>query len=259
MKKTIALSLSVIAMLVSACAPRTTPTTMVPTEMPTVVEETPTVMDEETPTAVGISSPTPTDIVPTLTVSAADQKQYTNSTFNFGFSYPADWYGPDEYVSDNVLRVAVGSDVVYPYGEVPAMQPTIVNSYQVVLQYTKNNQNSLPNETYDQLANLQDGESQEDGRNLTTRVRALQLGRFDGFEYITTLSETAQTEHFYMRQVLLVDKVTNDVITVMGQPNNVEVTDPATWRDVYMQIDQYYWEIFQSIVESITAEPSATG
>lgn len=258
MKKTIALSISMIALLISACAPRATPATDIPTQLPTVVDEIPTMIDE-TPTSVAIPSPTITDVVPTLTLPAKDQKQYMNSTFNFGFSYPADWFGPDEYISDNTLRVAVGSDVVYPYGEVPEKPSTVTNSYLVVIQYTKNNQNSLPNETYEQLANLEDGESQDDGRNLTTRVRAVQLGRFDGFEYLTTLSETAQTEHFYMRQVLLIDKVTNDVITVMGQPNNVEVTDPAAWRDVYMQIDQDNWEIFQSIVESINVEPSATG
>jgi hypothetical protein len=250
MKKTIYIPLILIVLALSACAPQPTaaPTPSSVHELPTMPEIPDFAATETlTPVATGLVTSTPT--------AATEQKQYTNSAFKFGFKYPSSWFGPDEYISDNTLRIAVGSDVVFPYGEGPETPSAVKNSYLVVVQYTKN---SLPDnpayKTYQALTKLQDGESLSSPRNLTTRVRELHFGRFDGFEYISTLSETARTEFFYAREVLLIDHNTNDVITVIAQPTNVKVSDTAQWREVYKGIDEANLSAFHELIESITVE-----
>jgi hypothetical protein len=182
----------------------------------------------------------------------ADWKSYANSTFGLGFRYPSSWFGPDEYVSDQNLRVEIGSDVVYPYGTDRMEQIyEVKNSYYVLIQYSKNDQNQYWKDTYQSLLNLQDGESLSDARSLVIRVRQLKLGRFEGIEYISTLSETAQTEPVYIRQVILFDEQSN-VLTIMGTPNNVEIGNGAEWRDAYKMIDEANLNLFHQIVESIT-------
>jgi len=123
----------------------------------------------------------------------------------------------------------------------------------VVVQYTQNDQNQVWVDTNQTLANLQDGESLSDARSMLIRVRQLNLGRFEGFEYISTLSETAQTEPVYIRQVILFDDQSN-VLTIMGTPNNVAVSSENGWRTVYQSVDEANLELFHQIVESITIE-----
>jgi hypothetical protein len=184
----------------------------------------------------------------------ADWKSYSNSTFGLGFQYPSSWFGPDEYVSDQSLRVEVGSDKVYPYGTDRTEQIYETrNSYYVLIQFSKNDQNQYWQDTYQSLLDLQEGESLSDTRSIIVRVRQLKVGRFEGFEYVSTLSETAQTEPVYGRQVILFDGQSN-VLTIMGTPNNVEVGDGATWRDAYQMIDEENLALFRQIVESITVE-----
>jgi hypothetical protein len=79
------------------------------------------------------------------------------------------------------------------------------------------------------------------------------VGRFNGFEFISTLSESAQTEPVYIRQVILFDDQSNS-LSIMGSPNNVEVADGANWRDVYQMVDEENVNIFHGIVESIVVE-----
>jgi hypothetical protein len=146
----------------------------------------------------------------------------------------------------------VGSDKVYPYGTDPTQRIyEKQDSYYVLIQYSKNDQNSVWKETYDSLVNLVDDESLSTARSLTIKVRDLELGRFKGVEYISTLSETAQTQPVYMRNVILFDDQAN-VITIMGQPNNVVVG--ANWREAYQRVDELNMPVFDRIVESITAE-----
>ena len=233
MKKTATLSLFVMILTLNACVP--SPVTL-PTAEP----------------AISIETQMPTVILPTEADQSATWKPYTNNSFGFGFEYPSNWFGPSEYISDGTLRVEVGSDKVYPYGEQPEQPSDVKNSYNVVIQYAKNNQNLYWKDTYQSLQNLKDGESLSGTRSLIIRVRQLDLGRFKGFEYITTLSETAQTDRAYAREVMLFDEQTNDLLTIMGQPNNVEVSNGATWRDVYQTIDETNLIFFHKIVESIT-------
>ena len=197
---------------------------------------------------------TPIAATPTEAVQPSDPKSYSNSAFGLGFQYPVKWFGPDESVSGETLRVEVGSDTVYPYGNPPETPPDITNSYHVVTQYTKNNQNPFWKDTYQSLQNLKDGESLSGIRSLIIRVKEVDLGRFTGFEYIFTLPESAQTDHVYGREVMLFDKQTNDLLTITGQPNNVEVGNGANWRDVFRSIDEANLANFHQIVDSMTVK-----
>ena len=250
MKKTSLLILLLIFMALSACTPKATASST-PTSILVATGDVLTPVPSDLPTDVATDMP----VVTATANLSTDQKQYTNDQFKFGFKYPSSWFGPDEYISGNTLRLAVGSDVVYPYGEVPQTPSAVKNSYLVVIQYTKNNQNNGdPNTLYQTLANMKDGESTSGARSVMTRVRAIQLGRFDGFEYISTVSETAQTEYFYTRSVLLLDKQTSDLITILAQPNNVEAPDVAKRPDVYKSIEADNLPMLYQIIESITVE-----
>jgi hypothetical protein len=231
MKKIVALFL-LISILPAACAPQ--PAAPAETVIPVQTQ--------------------PDIVVPTTAAEeSAKHKTYTNEQFGLSFQYPASWFGPDEYFSDPILRVAVGSDVVQPYGGSPTEPTGVVNSYLVVLQYSQNDQNQYWKDNYQIVLNLQDGESLSDGRGLIIRVREIDLGRFKGFEYIATLSENAQSEASYSREVILVDEQSN-LITVSGRPNNVEVPSGSAWRDIYKMIDEQNLAFFHDIVESITAQ-----
>lgn len=247
MKKTSLLILLLILMGISACTPKAT-ASPTPTSILVATDDMLTPVPSDLPTDVATDMP----VVTATANPSADQKQYTNDQFKFAFKYPSNWFGPDEYISDNTLRLAVGSDVVYPYGQVPETPSNVKNSYLVVIQYTKNTANTV--DPYQTLEKMKDGESTSGARGLLTRVRALQVGRFEGFEYISTVSATAQTEYFYTRNVLLLDKQTNDLITIIAQPNNVEVPDLTKRPDVYQSIDAANLPILYKIIESITAE-----
>jgi hypothetical protein len=185
---------------------------------------------------------------------SANWKPYTNSAFGLSFQFPSTWYGPDEYVSDHTLRVSTGSDIVYPYGTDRTEQIyQIQDSYYVVIQYSQNDQNQYWRDIYQSLVSLPDGESLSDGRGLLIKVRQLTLGRFQGIEYISTLSETAQTEPVYSRQVILFDDQSN-LLTIAGSPNNVESGSGPAWRAAFQRVDQAYQLLFHEIVESIVIE-----
>jgi hypothetical protein len=202
---------------------------------------------------IAVPTQVPVAVSPTVEDQPANLKTYTNSDFGLGFQYPSNWFGPDEYISGQDLRVAVGSDVVYPYGEMPEQPSEVKNSYSVILQYSKNSQNQYWKDTYRSLLNLKDGESYSDGRSMIIRVQQLNIGRFKGIEYISTLSETAQTDPVYIRQVILIDDQSN-LLTIMGTPNNVEVSSGTEWRDVYRKIDEANQTFFHDIVDSITLQ-----
>jgi hypothetical protein len=190
------------------------------------------------------------EMVETPTV-VATENVYSNEAFGLSFDYPVDWFGPDEYIVDNTIRIGIGSDVVTSYGGVPLEVPPFQkNAYQVVVQYTLENENTYMNDTLNTLANLQDGEMAETGRSRLIRVRALTVGDYSGYEYIATLSESAQTEYFYVREVIL-QNTEGNLITILGGPSNVAVEEGANWREVYAGIDQKYLSDFYQIIESL--------
>lgn len=227
MKHSIVIFILALTLLVSACGPRA----------------------DATP-QTGIA--TPRVQVQTSTDSTPSPNQYTNESFGLSFEFPGTWYGPSEYVSGNTVRVEVGSDTVYPYGEPPEQPSSVRDSYSVVIQYTTNNQNDFWKETYGRLQAMQDGESWSDARAKLIRIRQIDLGRFGGFEYISTLSDTAQTEAAYVRSVTLFDPQTNDLITITGQPNNVELGSGANWMEVFQALDARYLSIFRGILASLS-------
>jgi hypothetical protein len=175
MKKTLALVTLMIVLTTNACA--------------STVNNIPTALPPSLPAATD-GTQTQAAVPPTGTEPSPGLKQYSNSAFGLSFQYPIDWFGPDEYGSDQTLRVSVGSDVVYPYGELPEKPSEVKNSYLVVVQYSKDPRDQSWKDIYSSLASLKDGESLSGLRGLTIRVRQLDLGRFKGFEYISTLSET---------------------------------------------------------------------
>jgi hypothetical protein len=222
MKKTLPVLLLMIVLVINACAPLK-PVPRVP-------------VGPQNPTQAG---------------HPGDQKVYLNSAFGLTFQYPSSWFGPDEYFSGQTLRLAIGTDKITPYGEPPDQAAQVNNSYQVVIQFTKNDQNQSWMNTYQSLASLKDGESLSGARSLIIRVRQLDLGKFKGFEYISTLSERAQTDHVYAREVILVDDASNS-LSISGQPTNVEVSEAAKWRDEYRTIDEANLDLFHEILDSIS-------
>jgi hypothetical protein len=238
MNRLLFLFLLMVVSILSACAPVATPA--------------PSTLPDPEPAAT-LETQIPRAVTPTQVETPSTWKSYTNSAFGLKFHYPVHWFGPDEYISGETLRVEVGSDTVFPYGN-PLEQPSVVkNSYKVVIQYTKNNQNTFLDDTHQTLLTLKDGESLSSPRSKITRVRGLDFGRFQGFEYISTLSETAQTEPFYAREVFLMDDQSN-LITIFGTPNNVETASGEEWRLVYRGIDQANVDFFHEIVESLEME-----
>lgn len=225
---------AVAVFALAACAPQAPVTTPQPTT------QSPSPAETRTP-----SGPSSTEVAPAI-------RAYLNRDFGLAFQYPSVWFGPEEYVSGGTLRVEVGSDKVYPYGEVPEQPSEVKDSYDVVVQYDK--AAGAPPEIYGTVKNLQDGQSSSDARSLVTRVRAIELGRFTGFEYIFTLPEGAQTDHLYGRQVVLFDEATGDRLSVMGQPINVEVSEGEDWREAYLSVDEANLPLFEAIVASMTAE-----
>lgn len=237
MNKTLPLFLSVLILTSSACAPQLTET---PVPQPAVIEVTRVPVAES----------------PTVVDRSANQKSYANSAFGFGFQFPSSWFGPEEYISEQDLRLEVGSDKVYPYGTDPAERINeLKNSYNIVIQYSKGDQNDLATDPgYQALFSMKDGESFSDARSLMIRVRQLEIGRFKGFEYITTLLETGQSDRFYSRSIKLFDEQSNSTLTILGQPINVEVSDGTDWRDIYRMIDEANLAAFHQITDSITVE-----
>jgi hypothetical protein len=228
----------VFALALSSCSPAAIPASDLP---PTELAGAPPMQN------VPAATPAPGD-------QSAGWKSYENAAFGVGFRYPSDWFGPEEYVSDKTLRVEIGSDNVYPYGTDPLERVfQSRNSYYIVIQYSQNDQNTYGRDTYRSLLNLKDGESVSDARGMLIRVRRLDLGRFTGFEYISTLSETAQTEPVYGRQAILLDQHSN-LLTMAGSPDNVEIPSGGDWREVYRGIDETNLPLFHGILDSLSIQ-----
>ncbi|MCA9899351.1 MAG: hypothetical protein KC433_14260 [Anaerolineales bacterium] len=192
------------------------------------------------------------EINTTETLLTNDQQEYANSAFGLSFLLPANWFGPEEYVSEQTLRVEVGTDAVYPYGTDPTERPEAKpNAYHVVVQYDKDGQSGDMNDTYQTLAAMQDGESLSDARGMIIRIRPLDLNGLTGYEYIATLSETAQTTAVYSRMSILTDAQGN-FVTVLGTPSQVELADGTSWQDAYRLIDEVNLPAYHQIVSSIS-------
>ena len=193
----------------------------------------------------------------------ADWQSYTNENFRIKIKYPSTWFGPDVYEVDNEIRLAIGSDKVYPYGTDRTEQIyQVINSYYITIRYQENpgyasldeySEAQLWLSTYLSMLNMEDGKSTSNSRAIDIKVRNVELGKFSGLEYITTLSETAQTEPVFIRQLILFDEQLN-ALMIMGSPNNVEIPINGNWREAYQSVDRENLEILYKVLELIVIE-----
>ena len=211
----------------------------------------PTSTDQELP------DPTPSPEVTENTFG--DWMEYSNETTGFRYLYPSFWYGPDAYETEGSLRLVVGSDVVYPYGTSREDQITTVpDSYSITIQYFENIEgrtwddfiNSGWIDAYLGLVELENGGSITTLRSLTIREKEITLGDFQGLEYISTLSEIAQTERVYLREIMAFDDDLN-WLRITGSPNLVVIMDPNNWKDDFSRVDLANLDIFTTLAESI--------
>ena len=215
--------------------------------------------EEHIPTSTVQEMPDPTPSPEATENPFGDWMEYINDSVGFRYLYPAAWYGPDAYESEGSLRLEVGSDVVYSYGTSREDQVTTVpDSYYITIQYFENIQGRTWDDflssgwidSYLELLIMEDGESITTARSLIIRVREVSLGEFQGLEYIATLSDTAQTERGYLREIMAFDENLN-WLRITGSPNLVEITDPENWKDDFSRVDLANLEIFTTLAESI--------
>jgi hypothetical protein len=202
------------------------------------------------PTLTFVSTVQPTEAPTQPTPST---REYVNDKLGLRFQFPAAWQGPDVYEWENGVRLEVGTDVVYPYGTgLDERHYTLADAYTITVQYDAKGSRQPDDMAADLLA-LADGESVSGPRSLITRVRVVQVGGFSGVEYIVTLPDSAQTEFFYTRNVMLSDAQSN-LLSIMGNPNNVQPVEGEALRDAYQRVDAAHEQAFRNLVESIQVE-----
>lgn len=218
------------------------------------------------PVATDDVAPIATDLPPVPTDSpegpSSDWQIYNNPDYGINFQFPVAWFGPDEYIVEDDIRLEIGSDVVYPYGTSREEQVyTLPNSYYILIEYRPNTDNLTMDDYKNSswispplgMFDLADGETRTTARSLEIKVRDLEVGRFKGVEYIATLSDTAQTERAYSRQMFLLDENLN-ILMISASPNNVEVADPANWKTDFQRVDEANLETLYHVIESIVID-----
>jgi hypothetical protein len=250
-KLSLAAVLTVALLVMSGCAPSA------PEEI--VVESTiPVLPPAETETM----EPAPEPTLQSTDNPSGQWTAYSNQAYQFQFSFPADWFGPDVYEWEDGLRLAVGSDLVYPYGTSREDQiNTVPDSYFITIQYDLNKQNKTWDDfvnsgwitSYLELQDLEVGASTSTVRSLVIKVGEVTLGNFKGLEYIFTLPDTAQTERVYGREILAFDDNLN-MLRITAAPNLVTISDESSWKTDYQRVDESYQEIFRYVAESITIQ-----
>jgi hypothetical protein len=194
----------------------------------------------------------------------SDWKTFQYDAYGISFSYPPDWYGPDMHEDLEGIHFQIGSDVVYPFGTDRSERIyTKQDAYYLTIDYYENVENLSLEEypvrqpwsqpllhNYSSLLAMADGESLSDVRDLIIRKRAIAIGQFTGMEFIFTLSDTAETERYFSRQILAFDEARN-LLHITGMPNNVDLSNPENWKDAYQAVDLAYEGIFTEVVNSI--------
>lgn len=189
--------------------------------------------------------------------------RYRDDLFGLSFHYPSDWNGPEVHRRDAGVTAEVGTDTVYPYGTgLDERHYEVEDAYFIAVSYVEN----LPGwqfdefvanqpwmQSYLQLQEIADGESISDPRSLTIRQREVAHGDFRGIEYISTLSETAQTMTFYAREVLLFDEDLNSM-RISGSPNNVVIREGEDWREAHRRVDESFQADFHLLLDSVNVE-----
>jgi hypothetical protein len=172
---------------------------------------------------------------------------YNNDNFGLSFSYPDSWFGPEDYENEDSLRVEIGTDQVYPYGTGPEERTqTIPNSYFVVVQLNR----GATSEELEMLKKLKAGEVSSDQRNMLIKVRDINENGFTGVEYISTLSETAQTQFYYTRSAV-VENENGQIVTINGNSENVRITDESKRFETYEEEDEKNVQHFRMILDTL--------
>jgi len=220
-------------------------------------------LKEECPTSkTPVDSIAPPKSELNITLSG-QEKIYKNDTFGISLRFPKDWFGPEVYEYEDSFIFSVGTDTVYPYGT-DRMDRTYTkeNSYYISFQYDKKPDNRTIEQYKSEqpwleeglsILSLKDGESKSNARNLVTRVKSAKIGNYTGVEFISTLSETAQTEMFWEREVFLIDDNYN-TIKISGGPSNVTIQDTEIWKTYYQAVDKENLNSFYDFVNSVSLQ-----
>lgn len=234
-----------------------------------------TVEIEISPTRVIPSSLIPTSD-PTATISAiptsdptANWKTYENKTFNIAFKFPPDWLGPEVYEHQDGFFSEVGTDKVYPYFTLKDKKLyEKKNSYYIRVQFERRptqfsisqykailfqTQTAVQREL--SLVSKKDGETYTDIMYSLTRIREVKIGNFKGVEFISSISGSAgeTTDWVYsnqVRKVLLIND-NYDIFSIVGSPNNIDISGIENWKEVYDKIDKDNLNIFRQFVETV--------
>lgn len=207
------------------------------------------------------ATPTPS-LFPTIINQdeTGDWETYYNKTFKMSLKYPPTWFGPEVYETSGEFFLEVGTDKVYPYGaDITAKTYTKNNSYFISVLFRKKPDNQTIEQyktsqpwlnSYLPLFTIDDGESISDQRSKLIRVKEIMIENYKGVEFISTLSDTAQTQMVYTRSVLLINN-SYDLIEVTGRPNNVDSTASTDWKTAYKLVDESNLETFRNFINSI--------
>lgn len=180
---------------------------------------------------------------------------YNNEDFGLSFNYPSSWFGPEEYENAETLRVEVGSDTVYPYGTSPEDRVrTIPASYFVILQLDDNNHpNEFAMQQLEDLKKMKVEEESSDQRNKLIKIRDINENGLTGVEYISTVSESAQSEFYYTRSAVLQNSE-GKILIINANVENVTIPENATrkdWMEIFSEADKNNIQYFRMILDTV--------
>ncbi|OGE44161.1 hypothetical protein A3B45_01085 [Candidatus Daviesbacteria bacterium RIFCSPLOWO2_01_FULL_39_12] len=199
---------------------------------------------------------TPTAESTTNVDKVSDRKTFKSDKFNVSLNYPSNWSEAEVQEHKDGFNLAIGT-----YSK--------VNSYNITFQYTKR-PNEIPLERY---KNIQEAVQRElglrgrtEGDTITsaiytlTKIRDISLQNYKGVEFISSVPESASlgslTDWKFnstVRKVLFVND-NYDIISIVGSPNNLDLTGGLDKKTVSKEIDEDYINEFHKFIESIKIE-----
>jgi hypothetical protein len=190
-------------------------------------------------------------------------KVFTNEEFGIKVYYPKDWNGPAISVEEDVIRLEIGTDNVYPYGTgLEYREITKKNSYNIDIIYYKNISriknaegfkwfyHIFDYDVYKKLIDLPNGETILFMKSILSKVRNYSICDYKGLEYIATSPYYMQTEYSYARQLTLINDEYS-FLEIIGQPQKVDIVLDQNWRDSYRGVDEAYLDIYWKIINRI--------
>lgn len=205
------------------------------------------------------TSQTPQPTITAQSTSAADEtanwKIYRNNKFNIRLRYPLNWSEPETQEHEDGFNLVTGTN-------------SNKNSYYITFQYSKR-PNAIPIERYKsiqeavqrelKLSEQSEGESIVSAIYTLTKVKDIQIQNFSGVEFISSIPETAHTNvgsvtdwkfNNVVRKALLVND-NHDIMSIVGSPNNLDLTDGIDKKIASQRIDEDYLNEFHGFVNSV--------